>query len=250
MTFNLCNAALFPLMMTSLLMASNAFAQYEIRLPSGSSTVTAEPAAAGYTESESLDAWTRFLSFKGLDINTLSSTGMFFSNHSIGNTPTGQAYQSNTNLLPNESLPLVMASLSNAILLDGSQLTHVDGLTNLTYMGSHLYLNGNQLTNVDGLSQLTFVNNDLNLMFNQLTNVDGLISLTHVGSNLLLSGNLLTTVSGLANIASVGGIIKIDAAYAGAKLAASTPFCSNMVASKFNGTTNPTAYAVKSQVCL
>ena len=117
--------------------------------------------------------------------------------------------------LPNEPYPIKSVHYFN---LSYNQLTNVDGLINLTSVGT-LYLSYNKLTNVDGLSNLTSVGT-LYLHENQLTNVDGLANL------------------------KVTSTIIVEKTYKGPKLASNTRFCTENPASVFYS-----GYARKSQVC-
>src|SRR5690606_11901415 len=94
-----------------------------------------------------------------------------------------------------------------------SNLTNLDGLSNLTSVGGYLdiYSNSN-LTNLDGLSNLTSVGGYLYISSNSsLTNLDGLSNLTSVGGYLKIYNNLsLTKHDGLSNLTSVGGFLHID----------------------------------------
>lgn len=152
----------------------------------------------------------------------------------------------------------------HTLFISNNQLTNVDGLSGLTSLDS-LYMNNNQITNVGGLSGLTSLNT-LSIDNNQLTNVDGLNVLTSV-NRLYLGSNHLANISGLSNLTSVnildladnklmnisglsnmrvGSSINIDkssASYTYAKLAATTIFCTENNASKFQGS------AQKTDVC-
>jgi len=226
-------ALLVPIL--TVLASQAAFAEvsnYEIRLPSGADTVTtvaeAAPSTPGYTDAESVAAWTQFLSDKGKDINTAATSGFSISSQAMGNTASGQVYATGSGLLPNETIPSSLSATGGTLALSGNTLTHVDSLSGLSSVGADLMLHANPLTNVDGLINLTTIVGNLHLYQNSgtLTNLDGLANLT--------SANLLI----------------FDGAYAGTKLAASTPFCTNIPASKYFGLSSPGAFAVKSQICL
>src|SRR5690606_27966980 len=84
-----------------------------------------------------------------------------------------------------------------------SNLTDLDGLSNLTSVGGFLDIHNNSnLTNLDGLSNLTSVGGFLAIYNNSnLTNLNGLSNLTSVGADLVISSNYsLTDISGLQNI--------------------------------------------------
>src|SRR5690606_1131249 len=84
-----------------------------------------------------------------------------------------------------------------------SQLTNLDGLSNLTQIGGYLYIvNNSQLTNLDGLSNLTQIGGYLYIQNNAvLENLDGLSALESINGDLVIFNNaVLTDISGLQNI--------------------------------------------------
>ena len=89
-----------------------------------------------------------------------------------------------------------------------TDITNLDGLANLTYVGDSLLIRNNAaLTNIDGLANLTLPEfGDLEISYNAaLTNIDGLANLTFVGESLYIRNNAaLTNIDGLANLTSVG----------------------------------------------
>src|SRR5690606_26650109 len=88
-------------------------------------------------------------------------------------------------------------------IYENSNLTNLDGLSNLTSVGGYLRISTNSsLTNLDGLSNLTSVGGYLQIYNNSnLTNLNGLSNLTSVGADLVISYNYsLTDISGLQNI--------------------------------------------------
>jgi len=48
---------------------------------------------------------------------------------------------------------LILKEVRGNVYLDNNQLTHVDGLVNLTSIGGNLHLNANSINNLLGLSQ-------------------------------------------------------------------------------------------------
>jgi len=235
------------LLSSLLLVASSAMAasNYEIRLPSGSSTVAVEeaaPAEPSFTLSESQAAWAQFATDTG---RTYSASSINFSGESFVNSATGAAYAGDGKV-PNEPLPdaVITADLSFPV----NQLTHVEFLSSVTSVLGHVLIYSNQLSNLDGLSNLTTVGGVFYANGNQLTNLDGLLNLTSTGNLVQLHQNpLLTDVSGLSNLASVGGALYLDAREYTVKAAGDSPFCQAI------GSTITLAvgvdYAIKSQVC-
>src|SRR5690606_18327572 len=88
-------------------------------------------------------------------------------------------------------------------IYNNSNLIYLDGLSNLTSVGGHLYIRSNSsLNNLDGLSNLTSVGGYLRIYNNSnLTDLDGLSNLTSIGGYLVIESNSsLTDISGLQNI--------------------------------------------------
>ena len=103
-------------------------------------------------------------------------------------------------------------SISGYLGIYESNLTNLDGLSNLTTVGEGVYISSNEsLTNLDGLSNLTSVGGYLNIYDNgSLTNLDGLSNLTTIGDYLRIEHNeSLTNLDGLSNLTSVGGSLNI-----------------------------------------
>jgi hypothetical protein len=103
----------------------------------------------------------------------------------------------------------------NLIIEDSSDITNLDGLASITYVGTGndiydeqglMIRNNAALTNLDGLSNLTLAaglvisNNDA------LTDLDGLANLAHVGvwGARIRDNDALTNLDGLASLNSVG----------------------------------------------
>jgi len=224
--------------------ASNVFAvsNYEIRLPSGSSTVVAEAESASlFTAEESLAAWTQF----SIDIGTTysSNAGINVGGLSIQNSAPGSAYAGDGKL-PNEPIPdsVIIGNIYGYT----NSLTNVDGFSGLVTANSSIHFEGGQITNLDGFSDLTSVGGYFTFYNNQLTNVDGLRNLTTVGQFLHLNENLsLTDVSGLANLTSVP-VLRLDLRDYTVKAPANSPLCQAI------GTTvllPGTGHATKAHIC-
>jgi len=74
-----------------------------------------------------------------------------------------------------------------------------------------IYDTGNNITNLNGLTDLTYIGGSLNIdgcLF--LTSLSGLNSLTSIGGNLRIAGNGMTSLTGLDNVTSAGGGIEIS----------------------------------------
>jgi hypothetical protein len=88
-----------------------------------------------------------------------------------------------------------------------TDITNLNGLSNLTSVGGDLYIyNNDVLANLDGLESLTSVGGELDISGNGLlTNLNGLANITSVGGDLrIINNNALTNFDGLANLSSVG----------------------------------------------
>ena len=113
-----------------------------------------------------------------------------------------------------DAFPQNCDSVLGDIVVEGSDITNVDALANLTSVGDDLKIRGNSsLTNIDALANLTSVGGALNINSNAaLTNIDGLANLTKVVQGLEINSNAsLTNIDGLANVAgSTSGILEIN----------------------------------------
>ena len=113
-----------------------------------------------------------------------------------------------------DAFPQNCDSVLGDMIVEGSDITNVDALANLTSVGDGLKIRGNSsLTNIDALANLTSVGGALNINSNAaLTNIDGLANLTKVVQGLEINSNAsLTNIDGLANVAgSTSGILEIN----------------------------------------
>ena len=106
-----------------------------------------------------------------------------------------------------DAFPADCDGVNGTLLVEGSDITNLDGLANLTSVGGNVDIRNNDaLTNLDGLANITSVGELLQIYNNRaLTNLDGLANITSVG-RLHIGGNAaLTSLDGLANLTSVGG---------------------------------------------
>jgi len=147
--------------------------------------------------SQSISCYTNLTDEDVLNFKALKSVGGYL-----------QIY-SNTNLTNLDGLSN-LKSVGSTLYLENNQLTNVDGLAKLESVGSELYLRNNKLTNVDGLNSLKTVGGNFYLENNQLTNVNGLSALTRVGGLFYLQSNQLINVDGLSSLTSVGGIFYLQ----------------------------------------
>jgi hypothetical protein len=93
-----------------------------------------------------------------------------------------------------------------------SEISNLDGLSDLTHVGGHLDIMQTDLTNLDGLSSLTSVGGGIGIRTSSmLENVNGLSRITQIGANLIIGRNvILADLDGLSGLNSVGGDISID----------------------------------------
>ena len=105
-----------------------------------------------------------------------------------------------------------LVSMGNLRFLFTSELTSTAGLSNLTSIdGSLFFTDSTSLTNVDGLAKLTSVGGTVRFSFMEaLTNLDGLSALSQVDSILLEFNTELINVGGLSSIQSVGTSIHLE----------------------------------------
>jgi len=98
------------------------------------------------------------------------------------------------------------------LYVEGSDIGNLDGLFELTEVGSSLYIQNNtNLNSVDGLSSLSNVTRNLWIQNNtRLTKLDGFSSLASVGGLLaIFENNALTNIDGLSAVTDVGGSLVI-----------------------------------------
>ncbi|MEM7372000.1 MAG: T9SS type A sorting domain-containing protein [Bacteroidota bacterium] len=91
-------------------------------------------------------------------------------------------------------------------------LSHVDGLSNLTYVGQSFAISGyDALLNVDGLISLTSVGNFFTLKGQSLQQIDGLVNLDSVGYELRIEDcpNLLN-INGLSGVQTIGSNLVLE----------------------------------------
>ena len=84
-------------------------------------------------------------------------------------------------------------AITGYLFIEGTLLTNLDGLSNLTSVGGYLRIYGNDaLTNLDGLSSLTSVGGDLLIGNNDVLcqdSVDAFIAACTIGGTVTTSGN-------------------------------------------------------------
>lgn len=195
---------------------------------------------------ERLSAWETFANDRGL-IKTWSNIGWV---------------SRSLTFIPEESYPV---SSAVNIIFANNQLTSVNGFRNIQSISGSLNLSNNNLNNISGLKNLQSASGSLNLSINNLNDISSLSNLQTVGT-LDLSTNALNNVNGLNNLATANninlqnnpalsnisglqnlrkGTVYIDVSYSGAKLPASSNFCSYSQVVAYNSSNA----ATKAQLC-
>lgn len=105
---------------------------------------------------------------------------------------------------------LVIGKLIN-LTGEVSDITDISPLNNIQSVGETLLIDGTQLTNLNGLSSLKSIDAGLNIATNpQLSNIDGLSSLISIKGGIVIgNNNQLTNLNGLINIQDFQGKINI-----------------------------------------
>ncbi len=102
------------------------------------------------------------------------------------------------------------------VIIYGSCITNLNGLSNLTFIGGSLNIGswefgGNPLlTSLSGLNNLKSIGGDLGIKHNgALTSLTGLESLNFIAGNLSIGWNDITSLAGLDAITSIDGDLEI-----------------------------------------
>ncbi|MFA7446747.1 MAG: hypothetical protein WCY89_12450, partial [Flavobacteriaceae bacterium] len=98
------------------------------------------------------------------------------------------------------------------VTIAGSDITNLDGLSNVTSITGTLWISANaQLSNLDGLENLQTVHYLYIEQNHVLEDISGLSGLQSIGTNFIVYLNpQLTAISGLDNLTSVGADFHID----------------------------------------
>lgn len=92
------------------------------------------------------------------------------------------------------------------VTINGDNITNLNGLNGLTFIGGSLNINGNNaLTSLTGLDNLTSIGDELSIFGNgALSSLTGLENLSFIGNILYIFGNnALTSLTGLQNLTSL-----------------------------------------------
>ena len=98
-----------------------------------------------------------------------------------------------------------------SIGLLSADITDLDSLIFLQSLTGHLIIDGTNITSLRGLDNLTSIEGNLVIQNNSmLTSLEGLEALTYVGGHVLIRDNgALTSLAGLAALTSIGGDVTI-----------------------------------------
>jgi hypothetical protein len=99
------------------------------------------------------------------------------------------------------------------VTISGNDITNLNGLSVLTYIGGYLEINSNPaLTSLSGLDNITSFGNDLYIEYNNLlTNLSGLDNVTSIGTDLsIVDNNNLGSLTGLNSLISIGGMLYVQ----------------------------------------
>jgi len=105
---------------------------------------------------------------------------------------------------------ILLKHVKGNLVMKGSAVTRLDGLSNLTTISGDLILNLSRIENLDGLNSLAKVNNIELYGLPNLTSINGLNSLTQVQGRIYISTNSkLTSINGFNAIARIGASLHI-----------------------------------------
>jgi len=96
--------------------------------------------------------------------------------------------------------------LSGGLRIQGTDITNLNGLSQITQMNGLLLLDPSNLQSLNGLHNVTRINGISVLGCDMMTNLNGLNNLVHIGGQLQIEGNLnLTSLEGLEKVDSIMG---------------------------------------------
>ena len=103
-------------------------------------------------------------------------------------------------------------SVTGSLRVLSTNISNLNGLSELTTVGEDFYIAGTSVVNVDALSNLASVGDLFTINNNRfLTNVDGLYNLADVGGFLSIGDNpVLSNLNGLTGLTSIGSLSLSD----------------------------------------
>ncbi len=99
--------------------------------------------------------------------------------------------------------------LEGNVLIYGSDITNLDGLSDVTSIGGNLQISASNLSNLNGFSLVTSIGGDLRIYGTDITNLNGLSLVTTIGGDLSISGTNITSLNALNLVTSIGGEFRI-----------------------------------------
>jgi hypothetical protein len=95
--------------------------------------------------------------------------------------------------------------LEGNVTIEGSDITNLNGINNLSSIGGTLEIQGSSLTDLSGLEGLTSIGSSFVIQNNlALPDLSGLQGIASIGGSLIISYNDLGTLWGLASLTTVG----------------------------------------------
>lgn len=95
-------------------------------------------------------------------------------------------------------------TINGNLTISGSGITNLSSLSSLTSVNGNLMISGaTNLTSLNGLSNLTTINNALVIINSGITNLDGVSNLTSVSGISINQCSSLTSINGLSNVSGI-----------------------------------------------
>jgi UDP-3-O-[3-hydroxymyristoyl] glucosamine N-acyltransferase len=114
----------------------------------------------------------------------------------------------------------VVTSIEESLAINGYALTNLNGLNNLASIGGSLSIGGCfLLPNLIGLDNLTSIGNVISIRQSYLTNLVGLGNVTSIGGLHIEMNYFITNLVGLDNLSSIPGDVHIEENYSLTSLA-------------------------------
>ena len=157
---------------------------------------------------------------EGITFTTQADIDNFQTNHPGCNEIEGEVIISGSDITNLNGLSNLMSVGGNLIIIKNDLLSNLSGLDALTYVDGYLEIGdvgdeGNPvLTSLTGLESLTSTGAGMSIRFNPvLTSFDGLENLISLGSGgflLIQVNDALTDLTALSNLTTVGGSLRVE----------------------------------------